>query len=103
MLCGANSYNEKYYFNDRFQALPGEIKDELQIMCVSFTEIAGGILTMEFNSDGELVFKVNVEDGDYLFDEIESGIQISKMQRKKEDLLLKLETYYKMIYLKQVK
>lgn len=99
VLCGANSYHEKYYFNEQFQALPDEIKDELRIMCVSYTEIAGGVLTMEFNEDGELIFKIDVEDGDYLFDEIESGIQISKMQRKKEDLLLKLEMYYKMKFL----
>ncbi len=103
VLCGANSYNEKYYFNEKFRALPDEIQDELRIMCVSFTEIVGGVLTMEFNPEGELLFKVNVEDGDYLFDEIESGIQISRMQRKKEELLLKLETYYKIVFLKRYK
>lgn len=99
VLCGANSYIEKYYFNPLFQNLPSEIQDELQIMCVSFTEIVGGIFTMEFNAAGDLLFNVEAMDGDYLFDEIESGIQISRMQRKKEDLLLKLEAYYKLRYL----
>ena len=41
VLCGANSYEEKYYFNERFKALPQAVKDELKIMCVLFTEDCG--------------------------------------------------------------
>ena len=32
VLCGANSYEEKYYLNPDFDALPDFIKDELKIM-----------------------------------------------------------------------
>ena len=32
VLCGANSYEEKYFFNEQFAALPTAIKDELKIM-----------------------------------------------------------------------
>ncbi len=38
ILCGANSYQQKYYFNEKFKLLPENIKKELQIMCVLFTE-----------------------------------------------------------------
>ena len=38
VLCGANSYEQKYYFNEEFQSLPQSVKDELHIMCVLFTE-----------------------------------------------------------------
>ena len=49
VLCGANSYEQKYYFNEEFQSLPQSVKDELHIMCVLFTEDVGGILTMEYD------------------------------------------------------
>ena len=30
VLCGANSYVEKYYFNEQFSGLPEAVKQELQ-------------------------------------------------------------------------
>ena len=33
VLCGANSYEEKFYMNPDFDNLPQHIKDELKIMC----------------------------------------------------------------------
>ena len=30
VLCGANSYKQKYYFNQDFAALPQTVKEELQ-------------------------------------------------------------------------
>ena len=32
VLCGASSYVQKYYFNEKFNLLPEEIKNELKIM-----------------------------------------------------------------------
>ena len=29
ILCGANSYQQKYYFNEKFKLLPENIKKEL--------------------------------------------------------------------------
>ena len=58
VLCGANSYEQKYYFNEEFQSLPQSVKDELRIMCVLFTEDVGGILTMEYDEKGTLDFQV---------------------------------------------
>ena len=34
VLCGASSYEQKYYFNQDFASLPDAVKQELQIMCV---------------------------------------------------------------------
>ena len=58
VLCGANSYVEKYYLNEQFSGLPESIKQELQIMCVMYTEDIGGIILLEFMPDGRLQFKV---------------------------------------------
>ena len=33
VLCGANSYERKFYLNPDFEALPSHVKDELKIMC----------------------------------------------------------------------
>ena len=38
VLCGASAYEQKFYFNQDFNALPDHVKKELQIMCVLFTE-----------------------------------------------------------------
>ena len=99
VLCGASSYEQKYYFNQDFKALPEHIKKELQIMCVLFTEDIGGVLTMEFTPEGELEFKVQADDKDYLFDEIGSGLKIRQYQREKKELLESLELYYRVVFL----
>lgn len=99
VLCGANSYEQKYYFNEQFGGLPDHIKKELQIMCVLFTEDVGGVLIMEYEPDGTLEFKVQAEESDYLFDEIGSGLKIRQYQREKRELLESLELYYRVVFL----
>ena len=95
VLCGANSYVEKYYFNEEFSKLPEQVKEELQIMCVMFTEDVGGVLTLEFTPEGELQFKVACDETDYLFDEIGSALKIKQYQMEKRELLEALELYYR--------
>lgn len=99
VLCGANSYVEKYYFNGQFSRLPETVKEELQIMCVMFTEDVGGVLTLEFTPKGELQFKVASADTDYLFDEIGSALKIKQYQMEKRELLESLELYYRVFIL----
>lgn len=99
MLCGASSYEQKYYFNKQFSALPESIRQELQIMCVLYTEDVGGVLTMEFDSQGNLEFRVTADEGDYLFDEIGSGLKIKQFQLEKRELLESLELFYRVFFL----
>lgn len=99
VLCGANSYEQKFYFNQDFKSLPEDIKKELQIMCVLFTEDIGGVITLEFEPDGTLEFKVQADESDYLFDEIGSGLKIRQYQRDKRELMESLELYYKVVFL----
>ena len=68
-------------------------------MCVLFTEDIGGVLTLEFTPEGELEFKVQADDQDYLFDEIGSGLKIRQYQREKRELLEALELYYRVVFL----
>lgn len=99
VLCGANSYDRKFYLNPDFEALPDSIKDELKIMCVLYTEDVGGILTLVFEEDGELMFEVTTEDNDLLFDEIGSYLKIKELQRTKKELLESLQLYYRVFFL----
>ena len=99
VLCGANSYEEKYYFNPKFEKLPEAVRQELQAMCVLFTEECGGILTLEFDPAGTLLFRTMADDFDYYYDEIESGLAILKLQTEKKELLEALELYYRTFFL----
>ncbi|MCI8517617.1 MAG: hypothetical protein HFG75_12255 [Hungatella sp.] len=99
VLCGANSYEQKYYFNERFSALPEAVRQELQIMCVLYTEDVGGVLTMEFDGSGNLEFQVAADEGDYLFDEIGSALKIKQYQLEKRELLESLELFYRVFFL----
>ena len=74
--------------------LPQSIKDELKVLCTMYTENCGGIITLEFDICGNLNIKTMVDDSDFYFDEIESGLMISKYQREKEELFESLELLY---------
>ena len=99
VLCGASSYEQKYYFNPDFNSLPESIKQELQIMCVLYTEDIGGILTLEFDENGNLQFKTEALDADAMYDEIGSVLKIKKLQTEKKELLESLELYYRVFFL----
>lgn len=98
VLCASSAYEEKYYLNELFQKLPTSIKEELQIMCVLFTADVGGVLTLEFDTDGTLFFRVEADEGDLLYDEIGSALKIKQLQHEKEELLQALELYYQIFF-----
>lgn len=99
VLCGASAYEQKYYFNEDFASLPQSIQDELHIMCVLYTEEIGGVLTLEFDEEGSLQFKVESLEADAMFDEIGSVLRIKDLQQKKKELLESLELYYRVFFL----
>jgi len=99
VLCGANAYEKKFYLNPDFETLPENVKDELKIMCVLYTEDVGGILTLVFEENGELCFEVTHEENDFFFDEIGSHLKIKELQKTKEELLQSLQLYYKVFFL----
>lgn len=99
VLCGASAYEQKYYFNQDFQSLPERVRQELQIMCVLFTEDVGGILTLEFDEDGNLTFRTEALEADACYDEIGSALKIKQLREEKKDLLESLEMYYRVFFL----
>lgn len=98
-LCGASSYTKKYYLAPQFDRLPQDVKDELKIMCVTFTEDVGGILTVEFGEDKRPKFVVRAADNDDAFKEQDVDAAISKLQEDKEALMEKLSIFYRVFVL----
>lgn len=99
VLCAASSYEQKFYLNPEFDSLPETIKQELQIMCVLYTEDVGGILLLVYDGEGNLELKVEHEEGDFAFDEIGSVLKIKELQQKKRELFESLELFFKVFYL----
>jgi len=101
VLCGANAYDKKYYFNETFKGIPDSIKDELHIICVLFTEEVGGIFTIVFEEDGTLSMETDAEENDIYYDEISSGLLVSEIRRKRQELFESLSLYYRVFVLKE--
>ncbi len=101
ILCASSKYEEKYYLNPEFEGLPKGIKDELQAMCVLFTEDIGGILTLEYDEEGNLEFVTMANEDDILYDDIGSVLKIKQLRSTRQDLLESLELYFKVVFLGQ--
>lgn len=99
VLCAASSYERKFYLNPEFEALPESIRQELQIMCVIYTEDVGGVLMLVFDEEGNLELKVDHEENDFLFDEIGSVLKIKEMRQNKRELFESLELFFRVFYL----
>ena len=101
VLCAASAYEKKYYLAPKFSKLPESVQEDLQIMCVLFTEDVGGIITLEFDEDGNLLIKTQADENDLLYDEIGCGLKVKQLQAEKRELLKELELYYKVRFLKK--
>ncbi|MCD8018034.1 MAG: DUF6145 family protein [Clostridiales bacterium] len=101
ILCGASRYEQLFYFNPEFDSLPKEVKDELKILCVLYTEEIGGTFRLEYDEQGTLHMTVESKEDDFLFDEIGSALKIKQIQQEKRDLLESLEMYYKVFFLQE--
>lgn len=99
VLCGASAYTKKFYLNEDFEALPQEIKEDLKIMCVLYTEDVGGAIQMIFDEEGHLQIKTAAEENDLLYDEIGGVLKIKEMQRENEELFESLELFYRVFCL----
>lgn len=100
VLCGSNYYEQKYYFNDEvFGGLPQQVKEELKVMCVLFTEDVGGALFLEFDPQEGLLLRTECDENDLLYDEIGSVLKAKQLQEEKRELLESLELYYRVVVL----
>lgn len=99
ILCGANAYEMKYYFNPLFKKIPESIQKELHIISVLFTQEAGGIFTIEFEDDGSITMETTRDDEDITYDEVSAGLLIGEVRRQRQDLFEALSVYYRAMIL----
>ena len=99
VLCGASSYSKKFYMNPDFDTLPEDIRQDLKIMCVLFTEDIGGTIELIFNGAGSIEIRTDAAEGDVGYDEIGSVLKVKQLQREQGDLFEKLEAYYRVFAL----
>lgn len=101
VLCGANAYERKYYFNEQFSGIPESIREELHIICVLFTEEVGGVFTIAFEEDGNVILETDAEESDIYYDEVGSGLLVGEVRRSRQELFESLSLYYKIFILKE--
>ena len=99
VLCGANAYDRKYYFNPEFNAVPDSIKRELNIISVLFTQEAGGIFTIVLENDGGISFVTDAEEDDITYDEVSAGLLVGQIRRTRTEILESLELFYRVMFL----
>ncbi len=99
VICGASSYEKKYYFNPEFSKLPDRVKDTLHIICVEFTEKCGGVFTLEFDEDGDLKLVTDAEEVDAMYDEIGAELEIKALRDTQTELFEELTLFYKVVFL----
>ncbi|MGN0151760.1 MAG: DUF6145 family protein [Wujia sp.] len=98
VLCSASKYTQKYYLNEDFENLPDPVKQELQIMCVLFTEDVGGVILLEFDENGNLQISTQAYEEDLLYDEIGSALKVKQLRNTKKELFEQLEQYFQAFF-----
>ena len=101
VLCGSNAYEKKYYFNPLFDSVPESVKEELHIICVLFTEEAGGVFLIVFEPDGSISMETEAAEEDILYDDITAGLLVSEIRRHRQTLFEELQLFYRVCVLKE--
>ncbi len=101
VLCAANKYEMKYFFNKTFRSLPESIQNELHIISVLFAQEAGGIFKIIFEEDGDITIETEASEDDVLYDEISAGLLVAEIKRTRQEMFESLSLYYKVFVLKE--
>lgn len=101
VLCAANKYEMKYFFNKTFQSLPESIQNELHIISVLFAQEVGGIFKIVFEEDGDITMETEAAEDDILYDDISAGLLVAEIKRTRQEMFESLSLYYKVFILKE--
>lgn len=102
IIIATSSYNEKYFFNEEYDALPKEVKKELIQISVEYVNDVGGTFVIRFGEDGHILLDTSYNDDDFNYDEIGSRTNIAKLQKDKKELFKALSLWYKLVYKKEI-
>ncbi len=99
VLCGANSYDQKYYYNPKFEKVPESVQKDLHIIAVLFTEEVGGIFTISFEDDGDIYLDAHPDENDIMYDSVSAGLLIGEIRKNRAELFESLTAYYRVLIL----
>ena len=101
VLCAANKYEMKYFFNKNFERIPKSIQDELHIISVLFVQEVGGIFKIVFDEDGDITMETESDEDDFLYDDISAGLMVAEIKRTRQEMFESLRMFYKVFILKE--
>ena len=101
VLCAANKYEMKYFFNTNFDRIPKSIQDELHIISVLFVQEVGGIFKIVFDEDGDITMETESAEDDFLYDDISAGLMVAEIKRTRQEMFESLRMFYKVFILKE--
>lgn len=94
VLAAASYAQQKYYLEKEFEALPEQIREEIQVVCVTLAEKLACTFLMGFYEDGEVYFETVKNEDDFNFDEIGAELEVKELMRTKKELLAALQMWY---------
>lgn len=94
VIAGASREKQKYFFEPKFNALPDTIKDEIRNICIIMAERLGCTFLMSFEEDGNILFEIIKNEGDFDFDDIGAELEIKSLKSEKKELLKSLKLWY---------
>lgn len=101
VLCAANNYEMKYFFNKHFDKLPESIKEDLKVICILFVQEVGGIFKIILEEDGDVTLETEANEEDVLYDDISAGVTIGEIRRTRQDMFQQISLYYRVFILKE--
>ena len=94
VLAGASREKQKYFFERKFDSLPQSVKDEIRNVCVIMAERLGCTFLIYFEENGDVVFEIIKNEGDFDFDDIGAELEIKSLRSEKKELLKSLKLWY---------
>lgn len=100
VLIYASYKNQKYYFNEKFDKLPDNIKKDLKVISICISEKINGAFSFGFYDNGDLYLEA-IDEETFDFDEIEAKLELRNLETEQAELLTSLSLFYKTIIRKE--
>lgn len=96
ILCSASYYKHGYFFNEKFNGIPENVKRELRVICACLAERTKGIAIIGFYKESaDIYIEVMNQPDDYLYDEIGAKLEVGYVERDNEELFNSLSLWYR--------
>ena len=102
VLAAASVYNEKFYVEPDFNAIPKTVLEEVKNLCIKSAQEISCIFSIGFKDNGAVYFETQASDMDNRFDEATAQEKVEKILIEKADLIQRLSLWYRVFVLKEI-